>query len=123
MKRNLLMFQGDLLIGYELLSSSQSLSKGQPINGTEIDGGVLAPSCPSHIGGIGSSQFDIYSNPITNMLQIEAIGRHSMVIYNASGCLMNHYIFANKIEIDTSDYPRGSYTVKLDGAVCQLTID
>lgn len=59
-------------------------------------------------------QFDIQPNPATNVVQVIARGHHTVMIYNAEGHLMNHYIFAHRVEIDTSNYPRGIYTVRLD---------
>lgn len=62
----------------------------------------------------GPKQFDIYPSIGMNIIHVEAVGHHSVAIYNSVGQLMNHYMFTHRIEMDISDYPSDSYSVQLD---------
>lgn len=67
--------------------------------------------------------FDIQLDLSTGILHVSALGHHSVTVYNSSGYLMNHYIFTNKMEINTSEYPRGIYAVQVDRTMQKLILD
>lgn len=97
-----------------------SIWMNKPQNSNKTD---MALKEKNRTEGINFKRFDLQRDIVTGLLHVIAKGHHTLAIFNSSGYLMNHYIFANKMEVDTSDYPKGIYTVQLDRATQRLILD
>jgi len=91
--------------------------------GSFVTSNGLTPKNVTGINNLTTIQFNIYPNPVTDLLTIKATGQHGMVLYNALGKRVFQRVFANKMEIDCSSYPRGTYLVKVDRSTRKLIFD
>lgn len=90
---------------------------------TNITSSLLTLNEPSGVNAPYVTHFEIYPNPASNVLHIVSSGYHSVILYDSAGRKMDHSIFYNKLDINTSSYPRGAYTVLLDRDTQKLILE
>lgn len=89
----------------------------------DLTNGAFTRKQPTDTSEPSGSEFIIFPNPAQHSVQIIAKGHHGLVVYDALGRNVGQYVFANQLELDTSDYPRGSYTIKLDKVTTTLVLE
>jgi hypothetical protein len=84
-------------------------------NGCQVELDFIVTNVPV---GIENTEFNLYPNPVSGVLNIELPeGRTLVEIYNESGQLVwNNELTGNLLKLDTAGWANGSYTVRIQNA-------
>lgn len=92
-------------------------------NGTCIDTSLCVSWAPVGVNDISTTNFEIYPNPVNNLLNISSsVNINSVSITNIVGQTMfiNKYNNTNKLVLDMSKFEKGVYFVKVNNSINKI---
>ena len=74
----------------------------------------------SDVDQITGAKFNVYPNPVSNILKIEVDGIEEMLIVSADGRVVMKKIVDHNEDVDVSGLPAGIYWVKIGGSTFKI---
>ncbi len=74
----------------------------------------------SDVDQITGAKFNVYPNPVSNILKIEVDGIEEMLIVSADGRVVMKKVVDHNEDVDVSGLPAGIYWVKIGGSTFKI---